>query len=122
MSKAIKDIVEGFHLAVDRGLPMESASPALVKKFRSWVKNNHPEIYEASDADSLEGYLIDEHEGVAPIVEFFKTVPVTALPAIFKDFRRRIQEYYSNSMPLDPNDEMQKAAIVTLKKIEKFLA
>ena len=122
MSKAIKDIIEGFHLAVDRGLPMESVSPALMKNFRAWVKKKHPEIFGGADEDSLEGYLIDEHEGVAPIVEFFKTVDAKELPKIFKDFRRRIQAYYSNSMPLDPHDELQKAAIVTLKKIEKFLA
>ena len=37
MSKATKDIVVGFHVALDRGLPIESLSAALTKKFRSWV-------------------------------------------------------------------------------------
>ncbi len=120
MFKATKDIVVGFHVALDRGLPIESLSPALTKKFRSWVEKNYPEVFENADADSLEGYLIDENEGVGPIVEFFKTVPEKELPAIFKDFRKRILEYYSNTT-LDPADELQKAAIVTLERIEKYL-
>lgn len=121
MSKAIKVIVEGFHLALDRGLPMESASPALMKTFNAWVKKKYPKIFDGAYEDSLETFLIDESEGVGPIVDFLKTVPEAELPAIFKDFRSRIQEFYSNSMPLDPNDEQQKAAIDTLKQIEKYL-
>lgn len=122
MPNELKAIIEGFHLAVDRGLPMESASPALMTQFRSWVKSNYPEIFDNADDDSLEALLIDESEGVEPIVEFFKTVPATELPAIFQDFRCRIERYYSNSMPLDPNNDLQNEAIVTLKLIDTYLA
>ncbi len=120
MSKAIEQIVVGFHTAVDRGLPCESLPKPLKAQFIKWVGTNYPEVAENADVDDLEGYLIDEHEGVGPIVDFFKTLPAKNLPAIFKDFRKRIDAYYSNST-LDPEDELEKAAIDTRKRIDAFL-
>jgi len=118
-SKAIQQIVEGFHAALDGGLPGESLPAPVLKKFRAWVEENHPDVFENAEPASLEGYLIDENEGVGPIVEFFKTVPSKDLRAIFKSFQKRINSFYSNSR-LNPQDEQHKAAIDTLERIEKF--
>ncbi len=112
-------VVRGFHLALDGGISTESLPDELHGHFQKWVKKNHPEALENADPDSLEGYLIDENEGVDVIVDYFETVPAEHLPEIYASFRERIQEFYSNT-ELDPGNEQHKAAIDTLAAIERF--
>jgi hypothetical protein len=120
MSKIVEDIVVGFHTALDRGLLGESLPDELAEHFDSWIEKHHPDVHANADAGEREGLLIDEHEGVAPVVDYFKTVPPRYLPEIFRSLRARIENFYSNT-ELDPNDELHKAAIDTLARIDEYV-
>jgi hypothetical protein len=117
----IEEIITGFHVALDRGLPAESLPDELAEDFRAWVEEHYPEIYERADKSAVEGYLIDESEGIEPIVANFQTVPEQHLRGIFQRLRDRIHEFYSNT-ELDPDDELHAAALATLAHIDAYLS
>jgi hypothetical protein len=115
----LDDIIRSFHMAIDRGRPGESLPDALRPAFIRWVETHYPDVHANADEAELEGYLIDENEGVEPMVAYFKTIPAQHVPGILASFRARIEAYYANT-ELDPADEMHAAAIEALAAIARY--